>query len=164
FPKDRYFLYQSQWTDAPMVHLLPHWSWAGREGQPIPVFAYTNGDTVELFLNGRSLGRKRKGVDTVEIPRRERIQPDKKPLASPYRLRWDVPYERGVLRAVAFKDGLEVATTEVRTAGAPARVVLVPDRTRLKADGYDLSFVTVRVEDENGVLVPEASNLVRFAL
>jgi beta-galactosidase len=163
FPKDRYFLYQSQWTKAPMVHLLPHWNWAGRERQPVPVIAYTNGDAVELFLNGRSLGRKRKGVDTVTIPVRPRIS--KEPtFASPYRLRWDVPYEPGTLRAVAFRDGAPVATQEVRTAGAPARIVLVPDRERLSADGDDVSFVTVRVEDADGTLCPTADTLVRFAV
>jgi beta-galactosidase len=161
FPKDRYYLYQSRWTDEPMVHLLPHWNWEGREGREIPVFAYTNAEEVELFLNGRSLGRKRKGTDLVTIPVGEKGG-SHGTLRTPYRLAWSVPWEPGVLRAVAFREGAQVATTEVRTAGEPARVVLSPDRVRLAADGEDLSFVTVRIEDVAGALCPRADNLVRF--
>jgi beta-galactosidase len=162
FPKDRYYLYQSQWTQEPMVHVLPHWSWAGREGEPIPVMAYTNAEEVELLLNGRSLGRKRKGEPYV-IPVGEKISADRK-FTTKYRLVWDVPYERGTLRAVAYAGGKPVATAEVRTAGAPARIALVPDRATIRADGEDLSFVTVRIEDKAGELVPDADNLVRFAV
>ena len=161
FPKDRYFLYQSRWTSEPMVHILPHWTWAGREGQPIPVFVYTNAEEVELFVNDRSLGRRRKGVHLVTIPVGEKGGEGGR-LESPYRLSWDVPYEPGVLRAVACRDGVEVARTQVRTAGEPARITLAPDRTRLVADGEDLSFVTVRIEDENGNSCPDADHLVRF--
>jgi beta-galactosidase len=162
FPKDRYYLYQSQWTKEPMVHVLPHWNWAGREGQPIPVMAYTNAEEVELLLNGRSLGRKRKGEPYV-IPVGEKISADRE-FTTKYRLVWDVPYEPGTLRAVAYAGGKPVATAEVRTAGAPARVALAPDRATIRADGADLSFVTVRIEDAAGNLVPEADNLVRFAV
>lgn len=162
FPKDRFYLYQSQWTTAPMVHLLPHWNWAGRERQPVPVMAYTNAEEVELFLNGRSLGRKRKGEPYV-IPVGTRISEDLK-FTSRYRLVWDVPFEPGTLKAVAHAGGKPVATSEVRTAGAPARLALVPDRTRVQADGDDLAFITVRVEDAAGTLVPDAANLVRFAV
>jgi beta-galactosidase len=165
FPKDRFYLYQSQWTDGarhPMVHLLPHWSWAGREGQPIPVMAYTNAEEVELLLNGRSLGRKRKGEPYV-IPVGEKISPDRR-FTTPYRIVWEVPYEPGALQAVAYAGGQAVATAEVRTAGAPARVALAPDRVTIRADGEDLSFVTVRIEDASGNLVPGAENLVRFAV
>jgi len=161
FPKDRYFLYRSRWTSDPMVHLLPHWSWEGREGQEVPVFAYTNADEVELFLNGRSLGRKKKGRDLVTIPAGDRTDADRT-FDTPYRLAWDVPYAPGALVAVAFTGGAEVARTELRTAGKPARLVLRPDRTRLPTDGDGLSFVTVRVEDEAGNLCPEADDLVRF--
>ena len=76
FPKDRYYLYQSQWTTEPMVHVLPHWNWAGREGQPIPVMAYTNAEEVELFLNGKSLGRKKNGAEPVEIPVGQNVSDD----------------------------------------------------------------------------------------
>ncbi|HXK08543.1 MAG TPA: beta-galactosidase GalB [Vicinamibacteria bacterium] len=162
FPKDRYYLYESQWTKEPMVHLLPHWSWAGQEGRPIPVMAYTNTEEVELFLNDRSLGRKRKGEAYV-IPVGEKISPDRR-FTTRYRLVWDVPYAPGTLKAVAYSAGKAVATAEVKTAGAPARVVLVPDRTTLRADGEDLSFLTARIEDAAGSLVPGADNLLRFAV
>jgi beta-galactosidase len=163
FPKDRYFLYQSVWTQDPMVHLLPHWTWPGRGGQSIPVMAYSNADSVELFLNGRSLGRKLRGGEPVVLPVGEKVSPGKT-FATRFRLRWDVPYRPGKLKALAFRGGQVVASDEVRTAGVPARVVLVPDRSRIAPDGEDLSFVTVRVEDRDGNLCPEADNLVRFAL
>ncbi len=160
FPKDRYYLYQSQWTKQPMVHILPHWNWPGREGQPIPVMAYTNAEEVELFLNGRSLGRRHKGEPYV-IPVNQRAS-DNPRFTTRYRLVWDVPYAPGELKAVAYSAGRSVADATVRTAGAAARVVLSPDRARIRADGDDLSFVTVRVEDAKGTLVPDAENLVRF--
>jgi beta-galactosidase len=166
FPKDRFYLYQSQWTDgakSPMVHLLPHWNWAGREGQPIPVMAYTNAEEVGLFLNGQSLGRKRKGAELFEMPVGPKISEDRRFLTK-YRLVWQVPYAPGTLKAVAYNGGKPVATAEVKTAGAPERLVLEPDRSRIRADGEDLSFVTVRVEDAEGNLVPGADNLVRFAV
>jgi beta-galactosidase len=162
FPKDRFYLYQSQWTKQPMVHLLPHWNWAGREGQAIPVMAYTNAESVELFLNGKSLGRKKKGEPWV-MPVGEKISKDLR-FTTKYRIVWEVPYTPGELKAVAYTDGQSVANDVVRTAGAPARVVLRPDRATIAADGDDLSFVTVRVEDKDGNLCPEADNIVRFAL
>jgi beta-galactosidase len=163
FPKDRYFLYQSQWTRRPMVHLLPHWNWEGREGQPVPVMAYTNGEEVELFLNGQSLGRKRKGRDVTPLPVGTSVN-DEGTFASSYRLRWDVPYAPGVIRAVAYAGGERVAENSVHTAGAPVRVTLTPDRTVIDADGRDLSFVTVRIEDRAGRLCPQADNVVRFTV
>ena len=159
-PKDRYYLYQSQWTKQPMVHLLPHWNWSGREGQAIPVMAYTNAEDVELFLNGRSLGRKHKGAPYV-IPVNERTSKDLR-FTSRYRLVWEVPYAPGELKAVPYSGGRSVAETNVRTAGPAARVTLSPDRARIAADGDDLSFITVRIEDDRGTLVPDADNLVRF--
>jgi beta-galactosidase len=163
FPKDRYFLYQSVWSKVPMVHLLPHWNWAGHEGQPIPVMVYTNAEDVELFLNGRSLGHKKRGAEPVILPVGDNVSPDHT-FASKYRLLWQVPYEPGALRAVASTGGKVVATTEVRTAGAPARLRVSADHDRLRADGEDLAFLTVRVEDKDGNLCPVADNLVRFAL
>jgi beta-galactosidase len=151
------------WTRAPMVHILPHWNWGGREGQLIPVVAYTNADEVELFVNDRSLGRKRRGSEPMEIPVGKNVSPALK-FSSKYRLLWSVPYQPGVLRAVAFKDGAPVASQVVRTASAPARVRLIPDRMRIQADGDDLSFVTVRIEDRDGNLCPLADNLVRFSV
>jgi beta-galactosidase len=166
FPKDRFYLYQSQWTTAataPMVHVLPHWNWAGREGQAIPVMAYTNAEEVELFLNGQSLGRKRKGVELLALPVGQKISDDLRFLTR-YRIVWQVPYAPGTLKAVAYAGGRAVATKEVKTAGAPARILLEPDRSRIRADGEDLSFLTVRVEDAEGNLVPGADNLVRFTV
>ena len=162
FPKDRYYLYQSQWTKAPMVHVLPHWNWAGREGQPIPVMAYTNAEEVELLLNGRSLGRKKKGEPYV-MPVHQKVSDDLH-FTTRYRLVWQVPYQPGTLEAVAYSGGKPVAKSVVKTAGASARIALAPDRARIKADGEDLSFVTVRIEDAAGNLVPGADNLVLFTL
>ncbi|MCC7506814.1 MAG: DUF4982 domain-containing protein [Saprospiraceae bacterium] len=153
-PKDRYYLYKSLWRPgANTVHLLPHWNWKGAENQPIPVFVYTDGDEAELFLNGRSLGRRTK-------------QPlGTGPVLEQYRLMWDsVPYQPGTLRAVAYRDGQLIGEDLVRTAGKPASVRLTPDRSLLRADGDDLSFVLVEVLDAEGNLCPLADHLVRFEL
>jgi len=141
FPKDPFYLYQSAWTDRPMLHLLPHWNW--KAGDTIDVWAYTNGDEVELFLNGGSLGVRRKESDVAH-------------------LMWRVVYAPGTLRAVARKGGQVMATEQVKTAGAPARIALVPDRSELRAGGADLSFVTVQVLDRAGVAVPTADLLIRL--
>jgi beta-galactosidase len=143
FPKDPYFLYQSVWTTRPMLHVFPHWNWA--PGQTIDVWAYTNADEVELFLNGASLGVKRKPEQVSH-------------------LMWRVAYTPGTVRAVARTGGRVVATQQVKTAGPAARVALTPDRAVIHADGSDLSFVTVTVEDASGVPVPTAEPLVRFRL
>jgi beta-galactosidase len=143
FPKDPFYLYQSVWTASPMLHLLPHWNWAA--GDSIDVWAYTNGDEVELFLNGASLGRQRKPGDVSH-------------------LMWRVAYVAGTLRAVARKNGRDWAAAEVKTAGAPARMALVPDRVSIQADGTDLSFVTVTVQDSAGVAVPTADHRVHVQL
>jgi beta-galactosidase len=161
FPKDRYYLYQSEWTSKSMVHLLPHWNWEGHEGQAIPVMAYTNADEVELFLNGKSLGRKKHFAEPVDIPVGPNVSHDLN-FYSKYRLVWQVPYQPGALKAIAYSGGKEVAQDEVRTAGPPAKIVLIPDRGVIHADGDDLSFVTVRVEDKDGNLCPKADNLVHF--
>jgi beta-galactosidase len=147
FKKDRFFIYQSRWRpELPMVHILPHWNWPGRSGQVTPVHVYSSGDEVELFLNGKSLGRKTKG-----------------PLQ--YRFRWDeVVYEPGEVRAVAYKGGKKWAETSVRTTGPAARVLLEADRTEIQADGRDLSFVTVSIVDKDGLRVPRSRNDMRFEL
>jgi beta-galactosidase len=165
FPKDRYYYYQSIWTDEPMVHILPHWNWEDSEHKLIPVFCYTNCDEAELFLNGKSLGRKIMGEDKTEIP--AEFTWWKRPETSwesPYRLRWDVVYEPGELKVVAYKDGMIMAEKKQLTAAKPTRISLVPDKTIIKADGYDLSFITVRVEDENGNICPLADDLIRFKI
>jgi beta-galactosidase len=161
FPKDRYYLYKSVWTSDPMVHILPHWNWAGREGQNIPVFAYTNCDEVELFLDGKSLGKKARGSEPVVLPVGPNVSKELK-FSSRFRLAWQVPYQPGTLRAVGYRGGKPVAREEVRTAGTPALIALVPDRTTIAADGADLSFITVRIEDRNHNLAPGADNLVQF--
>ncbi|HZI21481.1 MAG TPA: glycoside hydrolase family 2 TIM barrel-domain containing protein, partial [Gemmatimonadales bacterium] len=143
FPKDPYYLYQSVWTTRPMLHVFPHWNWTA--GQTIDVWAYTNADEVELFLNGVSLGVKRKPEDVSH-------------------LMWRVAYAPGTLRAVARQSGRVVATQEVKTAGEPARVALASDRAAIRADGSDLSFVAVTVVDRAGVTVPTAEPLIRFRL
>ena len=141
FPKDTYYMYQSEWTDKPVLHLFPHWNW--KAADKIDVVAYFNADEVELFLNGRSQGTKRKQGDDVQVF-------------------WRLAYEPGVLKAVSRKNGRVVLTREVRTASEPARIELVPDRKALKADGIDLSFVTVKIVDRNGTLVPFADHLIKF--
>ena len=152
-PKDRYYLYRARWNTAqPTLHLLPHWTWPGREGQPTPVFAYTSYPSAELFVNGKSQGRQTKGPSG---------QPQ-----SRYRLMWnDVKYAPGTLKIVAYDaQGQAVATEEVHTAGAPHHIRLVADRTALAADGKDLAFITARVEDAQGTLCPEATQSLSFAV
>ena len=141
FPKDSYYMYQSEWTNKPVLHLFPHWNW--KAGEKVDVVTYFNADEVELFLNGRSQGTKRKKGDDMQVF-------------------WRLPFEPGMLKAVSRKNGQVVLTREVRTAEAPARIVLIPDRKSIKADGVDLSFVTVKVVDRNGTVVPSADNLVKF--
>ncbi|WP_017930695.1 sugar-binding domain-containing protein [Robiginitomaculum antarcticum] len=161
--KDRFYLYQSRWKkDAPMVHILPHWNWEGREGDTIPVMAYSNGEDVELFLNGNSLGRKTMGKDTVTLPLNNRHSPKIKQFESPYRLSWDVKYAPGTLSAVSYKDGKIHAKTEIKTAGPAFKMTLEADRSVIKADGQDLSYITVTITDKQGHIVPYAENMIRF--
>jgi beta-galactosidase len=161
FPKDNYYLYQSEWTTQPMVHILPHWNWEGREGQTIPVMAYSNAEEVELFLNGKSLGKKKRFSDEWEMPVGHNVS-DTGKFVSKYRLIWEVPYQPGTLRTVAYSGGKQVAEQEVRTAGAPFRIKLAADRSVIHADGDDLSYLTVRIEDKDGNLCPLADNLIHF--
>ena len=142
FPKDPYYFYQSEWTNQPVLHVFPHWNW--KQGEKVDVVAYyNNADEVELFLNGRSQGTKRKEGGNMHVF-------------------WRLAFEPGVLKAVSRKNGQVVLSREVRTATEPAKIVLVPDRQTIKADGMDLSFVTVKIVDQNGTLVPLADNLVKF--
>jgi len=147
FRKDRFYLYQSRWRpDFPMAHILPHWTWPERIGKVTPVHVFTSGDEAELFLNGKSLGRKTKG----------RFE---------YRLRWDdVKYEPGRLKVVAYKDGKEWAADDMRTAGDASKMDFKPDRATISNDGCDLSFVTLTVRDSSGIMVPRANNLIRFSV
>jgi len=144
FPKDVYYLYQSVFTNKPVLHLYPHWNW--KQGDTVDVIAYyNNADAVELFLNGRSLGKQSKQGDWLHV-------------------KWRVPFTPGTLRAVSIKNGKTVLTQEVKTAGEPYKLVLKADRSTINADGKDLSFVEVDVVDKNGVLVPDANNLVKFSV
>ncbi|RME71850.1 MAG: DUF4982 domain-containing protein [Verrucomicrobia bacterium] len=163
FPKDRYYLYQSVWTSDPMIHVLPHWNWEGREGEAIPVFCYTNCDEAELIVNGKSFGRKKRWAEPTVIPVKFNHY-EGTTFASKYRMRWDVPYAPGSIKVVGYRDGKVVAEKEVFTAGAAAQIALEPDRAVIDADGYDLSFVTVRIEDARGHFCPLADNLVRFSI
>jgi beta-galactosidase len=144
-----------------MVHVLPHWNWEGREGQNLPVMVYSNADEVELFLNGKSLGRKKTFSEPVDLPVGKNVSIDSK-FASKYRMLWQVPFRPGTLKAVGYRGGKDVTSEEVRTAKAPAKVKLIPDRTVLQPDGDDLSFIAARIEDKDGNLCPLADNLVHF--
>jgi beta-galactosidase len=167
FPKDEYYFYQSQWTDVPVLHLLPHWTWPGREGWVIPVICYTNCDGVELFLNGKSFGAQilsfpRYGMDPSKGWGEQDFSSFVHPSTADLHLRWTVPYEPGVLKAVGKRDGQVVCEQEVITTGAPAQVKLVADRERIAADGRDLVHLTVQILDEQGHVVPTADDLVTF--
>jgi beta-galactosidase len=164
FPKDSYYFYQSQWTRAPVLHLFPHWNWPGREGQLIPVLAYTNCNAVELFLNGRSLGEKR-----LEFPMQgtsggwnSYARPQVNPTTSDLHLTWEVPYEPGELRAVGKRDGAVACEATVRTAGPPTAIRLTVDRDTIDADPRDVAHLTFEIVDANGTLVPDAGNRVRI--
>lgn len=149
-PKDRYYLYRSRWnTKDKTLHILPHWNWKGREGQVTPVFVYTNYDSAELFVNGKSQGIQKKNNSTPQ---------------NRYRLMWDnVKYEPGEVKVIAFdKNGKAVAEEKIQTAGEAKSIVLQADRTTLKADGDDISFVTVSLSDDKGVLCPTAVNELHF--
>ncbi|WP_400073705.1 beta-galactosidase GalB [Zobellia russellii] len=163
FPKDRYYLYQSQWTTEPMVHVLPHWNWEGKEGEEIPVFAYTNCDEVELIVNGKSLGKKVKGIDTTDIPAEFRGF-ENGMYTSKYRLSWKVPFQPGNLRVIGYKDGKAVAEKIINTAKKASKIRLTADRSQISADGKDLSFIEVDITDADGNLVPLADNQVQFTV
>ena len=142
FPKDVYYLYQSEWSDRQVLHLFPHWNW--EPGQAVDMWCYyNNADEVELFVNGKSQGVKSKTADCLHAM-------------------WRVTFEPGSVKVVARKDGKTVGEKEIRTAGEPAQIRLTPDRSQLTADGKDLSFITVEILDKDGNLCPNADNLVNF--
>ena len=147
FKKDRFYLYQAHWRpDFPMAHILPHWTWPERVGQITPVHVFTSGDEGELFLNGKSLGREKKGPFE-------------------YRLRWDdVVYAPGMLKVVTYKNGKKWATASMKTAGKAEHLRLEPDRNEILSNGRDLSFVTVTVTDPGGWHEPRASDRIRFEI
>ena len=144
FPKDIYYLYQSEWTDTPVLHLFPHWNWT--PGEQIDMWCYyNNADEVELYINGKSQGVRSKDAEHLHVV-------------------WNVTFEPGTVKVVARKDGVETASREIHTAGEPAQIRLTPDRSIIKADGTDLSFVTVEILDKDGNLCPNADNLVQFEI
>jgi beta-galactosidase len=143
FPKDAFYYYQSWWSDRPVLHILPHWNWPGQEGKEIPVWVYSNCETVELFLNGKSLG--------AQTTKRNS------------HLEWKVKYAPGKLVAKGSRNGKTFEAT-VETTGKPAAVVLEPDQKTLRPDGTDISLVTVKVVDAQGRMVPTSTNAVSFSV
>ncbi|WP_372772533.1 beta-galactosidase GalB [Mangrovibacterium sp.] len=142
FPKDAYYMYQSEWSDKTVLHLFPHWNWD--EGQIIDLWAYyNNADEVELFVNGVSQGRKSKATDKFHVM-------------------WRVPFHPGSIKAISYKDGQEILEQEIKTAGPAAKIELIADRSKINANGTDLSFITVKVTDKDGNMVPDAANLINF--
>ena len=144
FPKDVYYLYQSEWTDTPVLHLFPHWNWT--PGEQIDMWCYyNNADEVELFVNGVSKGVRSKDAEHLHVV-------------------WNVTFEPGTVKVIARKDGVETASQEIYTAGEPAQIRLTPDRSTIRSNGTDLSFVTVEILDKDGNLCPNADNLVQFSI
>jgi len=142
FPKDVYYMYQSEWTNKTVLHLLPHWNW--KAGNTVDVWAYySNADEVELFLNDKSLGVRKKTGDDLHVM-------------------WRVQYEAGTLKAVSKKNGKVVLIKEIKTAGKPAKIILTADRNSIRADGNDLSFITATIVDAAGIVVPDATSLITF--
>ena len=144
FPKDIYYLYQSEWTDTPVLHLFPHWNWT--PGEQIDMWCYyNNADEVELYINGKSQGVRSKDAEHLHVV-------------------WNVTFEPGTVKVVAHKNGIETASQEIHTAGEPAQIRLTPDRSTIRSNGTDLSFVTVEILDKDGNLCPNADNLVEFSV
>ena len=167
FKKDGFYFYQSQWTDKPVLHVFPHWNWQGKEGQVIPVTCFTNCDTVELFLNGRSLGVKGYAFPRLGVEVRWDNLPDRAKVlrtTGDLHLSWDVRYEPGALKAVGTKDGKVVATAEIFTTGQPASIGLSSDRESLVTDQRDVAHVAVSILDDKGRVVPTANNEVTFEI
>lgn len=164
-PKDRFYLYRSHWKkDAETLHVLPHWTWPGREGEVTPIFVYTNYPEAELFINGKSQGRQRKDL-SIKIEDTENEDSQKAfTRQKRYRLMWmDTKYEPGEVKVVAYDEaGKAVATQIVCTAGRPHHLELSADRTTIAADGKDIAFVTVRVVDKDGNLIPDDGRLLNF--
>ncbi|MGE5393874.1 MAG: glycoside hydrolase family 2 TIM barrel-domain containing protein, partial [Candidatus Saccharibacteria bacterium] len=144
FPKDAFYYLKSWWTQEPVLHLLPHWNWKGKEGQEINVWAYSNCDQVELFLNKKSLG--------------------KKPMPKDGHIEWPVKYTPGTLVAKGYRNGKEIIKTQVETTGSPSAIQLIADRPVIKADGEDVSVITVKINDAKGLNVPTANDEVTFSV
>ena len=144
FPKDVYYFYQSQWTSKPMVHLLPHWNWDA--GTTIPVWVYSNCDSIKLMVNGTTVSTKKNS--TVE----------------PYHIEWKIPFVAGRINAYGYKNGVVVATDSIVTAGDASKIVLKADRDTIQADAYDLAFIETDLRDANGTLIPDGANQVSYTV
>ncbi|SDX93968.1 beta-galactosidase [Lutibacter oricola] len=144
FPKDGYYFYQSQWSNKPMVHIFPHWNLEGMEGKKVSVYSYTNGDEVELFQDGKSLGKQKNNTEKVEYQT------------------WNVVYKPGELKAISYKNGKIIAEKMVKTAGKPSKIKIETRRTKMNANGQDLIYVECTILDKNGNEVPTANNLLKF--
>lgn len=164
-PKDRFYLYRSHWNKSEeTLHILPHWTWNGREGEVTPIFVYTNYPTAEVFINGKSQGKQTKNLS---IPLRETENPESQKTferQKRYRLMWlNTKYEPGSVKVVAYNDkGEAVAEKEIHTAGKPYQIKLTADRNYIKADGKDLAYITVEVVDKEGNVCPNINDLVQF--
>ena len=160
-PKDRFWLYRSLWNDRKeTVHLLPHWNWDGREGEKVTVVCYTSGDEAELFVNGESAGRMKKLAETPPVVKKD--SPDYYKVTERYRISWEVPYEPGEIKVIAFRNGHPIGEDVRKTAFKPAAVRLTPEQAAI-SDG-ELAFVKVEIEDEDGTVMPLANDRVGFAL
>ena len=166
-PKDRFYLYRSHWNkEAETLHILPHWNWEGREGKTTPIFVYTNYPTAELFINGKSQGKRSKDLSIKLAKDEGKGNPTDLERQKRYRLMWmDTKYEPGVVKVVAYDEkGKAVAERQLQTAGTPYALRLTPDRSTIKADGKDLCFVTIEAIDEKGNICPNVNELVEFAV
>jgi len=152
-PKDRYYLYKSYWKpEETTIHILPHWNWEDRIGENIPVFVYTNGECAELFVNGKSQGKKCKNPKSENSLER-------------FRLMWnEVTYQPGEVKAIAYKAGEKIGENSVKTAGKPDALILTPDRMTITADGNDLSYILVEAVDSEGNHCPLANNRIDIEL
>jgi len=164
FEKDSYYFYQSQWTDDPMIHVFPNWNWEGKEGEVIPVLAYSNCEAIELFVNGKSFGEQK-----LEFPRPGNSGSwntyDTPPIngtTSDLHVKWTVPYEPGTIKAVGKIGGEVVYTTEIKTAGKPAGLRVKTDKNNMNSNGDDIVHLEVEVVDKDGIMVPDADNAIFF--
>ena len=164
-PKDRFYLYRSLWQKKePTLHLLPHWNWKGKKGQVVPVFVYTSYPSAELFINGKSQGRRTKDTSFTVFNTGDEATAKNLDRQKRYRLMWmDTKYEPGTVKVIAYdQKNRPVAEQEIHTAGKPDHIELVADRTKIKADGKDISFITVRIVDKEGNCCPEESRTIHF--
>ena len=166
-PKDRFYLYRSHWNkNDETLHILPHWTWPGREGQVTPVFVYTNYPSAELFINGKSQGKRTKDMSVTIENSKDSTSLAQLKRQQRYRLMWmDTKYEPGTVKVVAYNEkGEAVAEKVICTAGKPHHIELVADRKLIAADGKDLSFITVKVVDKDGNLCPDAQHSIRYSV